>query len=180
MLLGGGVGTSKTRGRVGRNSHFAKGARTHGRHLVSVCVGIHGLGLNICGQWEPWQHCHYFQLGEPHRCTAREVWAFSSLLQVWYTWYPGSFLELPTPDLNQKGIFKRLAGDCMHIKVWEMWVYSTDEERDNSLNTQANLTIRNLYWNAFTLMGWYFNTIPFALSKALMSQIAWFHLLLNF
>ena len=57
------MGTSKTRGRVGRDSHFAKGARTHGRHLVSVCVGSHGLGLDICGQWEPWQHCITFSWG---------------------------------------------------------------------------------------------------------------------
>ena len=53
-----------------------------------------------------------------------------------------------------------------------MQVYNTDEERDNLLNTQANLTIRNPYWNAFTLMVWYFNTILFAFSKALVSQIA--------
>lgn len=53
-----------------------------------------------------------------------------------------------------------------------MRVCNTDEERDNSLNTQAHLTIRNLYWNAFTVMGWYFNTIPLAFSNALVSQIA--------
>ena len=63
--FGGGVGTSKTRGRVCRNSHFAKDALTHGGYLTGLCVSRESW-LGTGHQWSVGTKAalHYLQLGE--------------------------------------------------------------------------------------------------------------------
>ena len=53
------------RGRVGRNSHFAKGALTHGGYLIGLCVSRESW-LGTGHQWSVGTTAalHYLRLGE--------------------------------------------------------------------------------------------------------------------